>query len=78
LSEASIGEKQPIDYSLVGVNATLAVQKGLIVVQRPANLFSLFVLNVLDINALKMYVSNVALHLTGRLTPEELTELTLD
>ena len=44
-----------------------------IVVQRPTNLFSLFVLNVFDINALKMYVSNVALHLTGRLTPEELT-----
>ena len=44
-----------------------------IVVQRPPNLFSIFVLNVFDINALKMYISNVALHLTGRLTPEELT-----
>jgi MocE subfamily Rieske [2Fe-2S] domain protein len=44
-----------------------------IVVQRPANLFSIFVLNVFDINAFKMYVSNVALHLTGRLTPDELT-----
>ncbi len=44
-----------------------------IVVMRPAKLFSLFVLNLFDINALKMYVSNVALHLTGRLTPEELT-----
>ncbi len=44
-----------------------------IVVQRPADLFSLFVLNIFDINALKMYVSNVALHLTGKLTPEEMT-----
>jgi len=44
-----------------------------IVVQRPADLFNLFVLNLFDINALKMYVSNVALHLTGKLTPEELT-----
>jgi MocE subfamily Rieske [2Fe-2S] domain protein len=44
-----------------------------IVVQRPADLFSLFVLNIFDINALKMYVSNVALHLTGKLTPEEKT-----
>lgn len=44
-----------------------------IVVQRPANLFSIFVLNVFDINALKMYVSNVALHVTGKLTPEENT-----
>jgi Na+-transporting NADH:ubiquinone oxidoreductase subunit F len=44
-----------------------------IVVQRPANLFSLFVLNAFDVNALKMYVNNVALHVTGRLTPEELT-----
>ncbi len=44
-----------------------------IVAQRPANLFSLFFLNVLGLNALKMYVSNVTLHLTGRLTPEELT-----
>lgn len=44
-----------------------------IVVMRPANLFSLFFLNVFDFNALKMYVSNVALHLTGKLTPEELT-----
>jgi MocE subfamily Rieske [2Fe-2S] domain protein len=44
-----------------------------IVVQRPADLFSLFVLNVFDINALKMYVRNVALHLTGKLTPDELS-----
>jgi Na+-transporting NADH:ubiquinone oxidoreductase subunit F len=44
-----------------------------IVVQRPTNLFSLFVLNVLDINALKMYVNNVALHLAGHLTEEERT-----
>ncbi len=44
-----------------------------IVVMRPANLFSLFFLNVFDLNALKMYVSNVALHLTGKLTPDELT-----
>ena len=33
-----------------------------IVVQRPANLFSIFVLNVFNINALKMYFSNVFLH----------------
>ena len=44
-----------------------------IAAQRPANLFKLFLLNVFDINAIKRYVSNVALHLTGRLTPEELT-----
>ena len=44
-----------------------------IVVQRPANLFSLFVLNVFGINALKMYVNNVAFHVVGRLTPEEVT-----
>jgi Na+-transporting NADH:ubiquinone oxidoreductase subunit F len=44
-----------------------------IVVQRPPSLFSLFVLNVFDINALKMYVNNVALHVVGKLTPEERT-----
>jgi len=44
-----------------------------IVVQRPADLFSIFVLNVFDINAFKMYISNVALHLTGKLTPDEMT-----
>ena len=55
-----------VTRSLLGANPE-------IVVQRPPNLFSIFVLNVFDINALKMYVSNVALHLTGRLTPEEIT-----
>jgi MocE subfamily Rieske [2Fe-2S] domain protein len=44
-----------------------------IVVQRPPSLFSLFVLNVFDINALKMYVKNVALHIVGRLDPQERT-----
>ena len=43
-----------------------------IVVQRPARLFSLF-LNYFNVNALRMYVSNVLLHCTGRLTPEEQT-----
>lgn len=43
-----------------------------IVVQRPAKLFSLF-LNYFNINALRMYVSNVFLHCTGRLTAEEKT-----
>ncbi len=44
-----------------------------IVVQRPPSLFNLFVLNAFGINALKMYVNNVALHVVGKLTPEERT-----
>jgi MocE subfamily Rieske [2Fe-2S] domain protein len=43
-----------------------------IVAQRPAKLFSLF-LNYFNINALRMYLSNVFLHCTGRLTAEEET-----
>jgi Na+-transporting NADH:ubiquinone oxidoreductase subunit F len=43
-----------------------------IAVQRPTNIFKL-ILNFFNINALRMYVSNLLLHCTGRLNPEEKT-----
>jgi MocE subfamily Rieske [2Fe-2S] domain protein len=43
-----------------------------IVVQRPANL-PVLLLNFFNVMALRMYISNVFLHCTGRLTPEERT-----
>ena len=43
-----------------------------IVVQRPANL-PVLLLNFFNVMALRMYLSNVFLHCTGKLTPEERT-----
>jgi Na+-transporting NADH:ubiquinone oxidoreductase subunit F len=43
-----------------------------IAAQRPTNIFKL-ILNFFNINALRMYVRNLALHITGRLNDEEKT-----
>ena len=53
------------DTLVVGLDPEIAVQ-------RPVNLFRLF-LAFFNILALRMYVNNVFLHCTGRLTPEERT-----
>lgn len=44
-----------------------------IAVKRPVDRLNVFLLNFLDIAALRLYASSMALHLFGRLTPEERT-----